>query len=259
MAGDTTSDLFVPSAHSWTDFFLPRGSIAPSFNFKCIIHKEQAHSIKNVCLQIKADNTPKLRIQRSWFLHFTRKFNLAIPSRFPGSRLIAPLSFSCYGTMDILRFAPLLQWPDRSGFSPDSLFLYCSFSQYQHLICSVWNYTVIIITPCSKLVNYLSIYFSIFHTFRQRIPFIQTKTLSEFCFFQTQLWNILIQKRSQLINPLSGHIVYQKNSFTSCIQHPLTHHWNIRIRRIYFRNDSYQWSQNKCITAIAKQTERDRH
>ena len=75
----------------------------------CIIHKEQAHSIKNVCLQIKADNTPKLRIQRSWLLHFTRKFNLAIPSRFPGSRLIAPLSFSCYGTMDILRFAPLLQ------------------------------------------------------------------------------------------------------------------------------------------------------
>ena len=83
---------------------------------------EQAHSIKNVCLQIKADNTPKLRIQRSWLLHFTRKFNLAIPSRFPGSRLIAPLSFSCYGTMDILRFAPLLQWPDRSGFTPDSLF-----------------------------------------------------------------------------------------------------------------------------------------
>ena len=103
----------------------------------------------------------------SWLLHFTRKFNLAIPSRFPGSRLIAPLSFSCYGTMDILRFAPLLQWPDRSGFSPDSLFLYCSFSQYQHLICSVWNYTVIIITPCNKLVNYLSIYFSIFHTFNK--------------------------------------------------------------------------------------------
>ena len=49
----------------------------------------------------KADNAPKLRIQRSWLLHFTRKFNLAILSRFPGSRLIAPLSFSCYGTMDL--------------------------------------------------------------------------------------------------------------------------------------------------------------
>ena len=46
---------------------------------------------------------------------------------------------------------------------------------------------------------------------------------------------------------------YGSNAF---ILRPLTHHWNIRIRRIYFRNDSYQWSQNKCITAIAKQTER---
>ena len=112
---------------------------------------EQAHSIKNVCLQIKADNTPKLRIQRSWLLHFTRKFNLAIPSRFPGSRLIAPLSFSCYGTMDILRFAPLLQWPDRSGFSPDSLFL--PAYSCQHLICSLWNYTDTIVPPVTVFVN----------------------------------------------------------------------------------------------------------
>ena len=99
----------------------------------------------------KADNAPKLRIQRSWLLHFTRKFNLAIPSRFPGSRLIAPLSFSCYGTMDILRFAPLLQWPDRSGFSPDSLFL--PAYSCQHLICSLWNYTDIILPPVTVFVN----------------------------------------------------------------------------------------------------------
>ena len=31
MAGDTTSDTFVPSAHSWTNIFLPRSSIATSF------------------------------------------------------------------------------------------------------------------------------------------------------------------------------------------------------------------------------------
>ena len=67
----------------------------------CIIHKEQAHSIKKCLPSKEADNAPKLRIQRSWLLHFTRKFNLAILSRFPGSRLIAPLSFSCYGTMDL--------------------------------------------------------------------------------------------------------------------------------------------------------------
>ena len=122
----------------------------------CIILLNR-RSFHKKCPLTKADNISGLRIPQNWLLHFHRKFNLAIPSRFPGSRLIAPLSFSCYGTMDILRFAPLLQWPDRSGFSPDSLFLYCSFSQYQHLICSVWNYTDCIVTFCNENVNYLSI------------------------------------------------------------------------------------------------------
>ena len=87
----------------------------------CIILLNR-RSFHKKCPLTKADNISGLRIPQNWLLHFHRKFNLAIPSRFPGSRLIAPLSFSCYGTMDILRFAPLLQWPDRSGFSPDSLF-----------------------------------------------------------------------------------------------------------------------------------------
>ena len=116
----------------------------------CIILLNR-RSFHKKCPLTKADNISGLRIPQNWLLHFHRKFNLAIPSRFPGSRLIAPLSFSCYGTMDILRFAPLLQWPDRSGFSPDSLFL--PAYSCQHLICSLWNYTNIIVPPVTVFVN----------------------------------------------------------------------------------------------------------
>ena len=50
-----------------------------------------------------------------------------------------------------MRFAPLLQWPDRSGFAPDSLFL--PAYSCQHLICSLWNYTDIILPPVTVFVN----------------------------------------------------------------------------------------------------------
>ena len=66
----------------------------------CIILLNR-RSFHKKCPLTKADNISGLRIPQNWLLHFHRKFNLAILSRFPGSRLIAPLSFSCYGTMDL--------------------------------------------------------------------------------------------------------------------------------------------------------------
>ena len=95
--------------------------------------------------------TPETADFSGWLLHFTRKFNLAIQSRFPGSRInvLFPLLIHMYN--GFWKIAPLLQWPDRSGFAPDSLFL--PAYSCQHLICSLWNYTDIILPPVTVFVN----------------------------------------------------------------------------------------------------------
>ena len=53
----------------------------------CIILLNR-RSFHKKCPLTKADNISGLRIPQNWLLHFHRKFNLAIPSRFPGSRII---------------------------------------------------------------------------------------------------------------------------------------------------------------------------
>ena len=87
----------------------------------CIILLNR-RSFHKKCPLTKADNISGLRIPQNWLLHFHRKFNLAIPSRFPGSRInvLFPLLIHMYN--GFWKIAPLLQWPDRSGLSPDSLF-----------------------------------------------------------------------------------------------------------------------------------------
>lgn len=115
----------------------------------------------------------------SWLLHFTRKFNLAILSRFPGSRLIAPLSFSCYGTMDLRDL--LLCYSDRIA---QDLHLIPSSDCYAdnnlHFICSIWNYTDIIITRCQFAVNNLhNILSNFYHFMLLFTPF--TAALLFFC------------------------------------------------------------------------------
>ena len=111
---------------------------------------EQAHSIKKCPLSKKRTTSRGCGIPRNWSLHFTRKLNLAILSRFPGSRINAHLSFSCYRTM-ALRDS-LLCYSDRiaqvSHLIPFSDTMYC-----QHLIRSLWNYTDIMIASFSLLVN----------------------------------------------------------------------------------------------------------
>ena len=109
-----------------------------------------------------------VRNPQNWSLHFTRKFNLAIPSRFPGSRIIALLSFSCYGTMD----------------SQDSLLCYSDrIAQVSHLIPSsdlhaaavsalnmfnmelYWRYTTIYHKNCQPIcaifVKNVSVYITV--------------------------------------------------------------------------------------------------
>ena len=105
----------------------------------------------------------------SWLLHFTRKFNLAITSRFPGSGIMACLSFS-YLVQWTVRFAPPLQWPDRSGFTPDSLFCW-------HLIindCQIpsalamfnmelyWHYNNTLLIICQYYFHHIYIFLIIF-------------------------------------------------------------------------------------------------
>ena len=53
----------------------------------CIILLNR-RSFHKKCPLTKVDNISGLRIPQNWLLHFHRKFNLAIPSRFPGSRII---------------------------------------------------------------------------------------------------------------------------------------------------------------------------
>ena len=114
---------------------------------------EQAHSIKKCLLSSKSRQRPRGAESLKWLLHFTRKFNLAITSRFPGSGIMTPLSFSYIRTMDYeicssvtvtgsLRFHtwfPFLRTSDNQ---------YITVSHPQHLLCSIWNYTDIIITSC---------------------------------------------------------------------------------------------------------------
>ena len=94
-----------------------------------------------------------LRISPSWLLHFTRKFNLAIQSRFPDFSIIAPLPLLIlYVQWNIEK--SLLCYSDRIA---QDLHLIPSSDCYAdnnlHFICSIWNYTDIIITRCQFAVN----------------------------------------------------------------------------------------------------------
>ena len=107
---------------------------------------EQADSIKNACFQ-KADNAWELRISPSWLLHFTRKFNLAIQSRFPDFRIITSFLLLIQKVQWIIEKS-LLCYSDR--IVQDSHLI--PFSEYfaentQHFICFIWNYTDIIVSP----------------------------------------------------------------------------------------------------------------
>ena len=89
----------------------------------------------------------------SWLLHFTRKFNLAIQSRFPDFSIIASLPLLIHSVQwDNER--KLLCYSDRIA---QDLHLIPSSDCYAdnnlHFICSIWNYTDIIITRCQFAVN----------------------------------------------------------------------------------------------------------
>lgn len=56
MAGDTTSDLFVPSAHSWTDFFYPGVASLPLINFKCMICENTVMNFQCFVMWREIDN-----------------------------------------------------------------------------------------------------------------------------------------------------------------------------------------------------------
>ena len=130
----------------------------------CIILLNR-RSFHKKCPLTKADNISGLRIPQNWLLHFHRKFNLAIPSRFPGSRIITSsllLMRKHNGLWDLL-----LCYSDRIAQVSHLIPSLCTaFSlRYQHLICSVWNYTNLIITQRTWLVNILSKIFEIFLRF----------------------------------------------------------------------------------------------
>lgn len=101
----------------------------------------------------KADNILRLRISQNWLLHFTRKLNLAIQSRFPDSRIIAPSPL----------LIPTVQWEyeisllcHSDRIAQDSHLIPSSVhyaENKQHFICSIWNYTDVIIALSIKIVN----------------------------------------------------------------------------------------------------------
>lgn len=133
----------------------------------CITQYEQANSIKNACFQTSRQHSGAAD-SPSWLLHFTRKFNLAIQSRFPDSRIIAPspllIRWSCSfplkhsgiintasyngimrgrssvtvtGSLRILTWFPFL---------PDA-------QNRQHSVRFIWNYTRVSIAFRHTFVN----------------------------------------------------------------------------------------------------------
>ena len=90
----------------------------------------------------------------SWLLHFTRKFNLAIQSRFPDFRIIASSPLLIQRSYNGINERSLLCYSDRiaqdSHLIPSSD---CYADYNQHFICSIWNYTDIIIARCQYAVN----------------------------------------------------------------------------------------------------------
>ena len=121
--------------------------------------------------------TPETADFSGWLLHFTRKFNLAIQSRFPGSRInvLFPLLIHMYN--GFWKIAPLLQWPDRSGLSPDSLFWLLRGKQpalHMFNMELYWCYLTTSLYKCQGIPNkipplfkftqnYLARYFDIFY------------------------------------------------------------------------------------------------
>ena len=89
----------------------------------------------------------------SWLLHFTRKFNLAIQSRFPDFRIIAsfPLLILSYNGISKSRSSVTVTGSLRILHLIPSSDCYADYSQ--HFICSIWNYTDIIIARCQYAVN----------------------------------------------------------------------------------------------------------
>lgn len=109
----------------------------------CIILLNR-RSFHKKCPLTKADNISGLRIPQNWLLHFHRKFNLAIPSRFPGSRIITSsllLMRKHNGLWD-----SLLCYSDRIAQDFHLIpFSDCFAENSQHFICSIWNYTDVIL------------------------------------------------------------------------------------------------------------------
>ena len=104
---------------------------------------EQANSIKNACFL--KQTTLGIADIPSWLLHFTRKFNLAIQSRFPDFSIIASLPLLIHSVQwDNER--KLLCYSDRIAQDSHLIpFSDCYADNNQHFICSIWNYTDIII------------------------------------------------------------------------------------------------------------------
>ena len=92
----------------------------------------------------------------SWLLHFTRKFNLAIQSRFPDFSIIASLPLLIHSVQwDNER--KLLCYSDRIAQDSHLIpFSDCYADNSQHFICSIWNYTDIIVARLLLVVNKLS-------------------------------------------------------------------------------------------------------
>ena len=125
----------------------------------CIIHLNRRYSIKNVHSK-KRTTSQGCGFPKTGCYTFIGSLTSPYQAGFlaPGSLLSSPSHAAAQWTM---RFAPLLQWPDRSGFSPDSLFL--PAYSCQHLICSLWNYTDTIVPPVTVFVNPLKGFFVIFY------------------------------------------------------------------------------------------------
>lgn len=71
-----------------------------------------------------------------------------------GSMLLFPFSYIC--TMVFWKFAPLLQWPDRSGLSPDSLFWLFRGKQsalYMFNMELYWHHLTTLLYKCQEIRN----------------------------------------------------------------------------------------------------------
>jgi hypothetical protein len=114
------------------------------------------YSIKNVCIWCRQHSGDW--IPQNWLLHFTRKFNLAIQSRFPDFRICVPSPLLMQDAQWAIENS-LLCYSDRIAqdlhLIPSSD---CHAEDSQHFICSLWNYTTFIVPSPARDVNVLFTY-----------------------------------------------------------------------------------------------------